>query len=150
MSEQTVTDPRPSRRSVLAAGAVGAGGLTLAACGSSGGDAGGGPTAAPSSSDGPMTLTALADVPVGEAISVPGPNGKAVIVGRPTETTAVAFSAICTHQGCTVAPGDGELDCPCHGSRYDLTGAVINGPAPEPLTPYQVHVKDGFVFDGAA
>jgi Rieske Fe-S protein len=146
MSEQTVTDPRPSRRSVLAAGAVGAGALTLAACGSSGGDAGGGPTAAPSSSDGPMTLTALADVPVGEAISVPGPNGKAVIVGRPTETTAVAFSAICTHQGCTVASKGTMLKCPCHGSTYNaLTGVNTGGPAPRPLAKIAVQVVNGEV-----
>ncbi len=46
-----------------------------------------------------------------------------------------ALSARCTHLGCTVAPsGDGQtLVCPCHGSRYGLDGAVLQGPAKESL-----------------
>ncbi len=58
-----------------------------------------------------------------------------IVVAQPTAGTVVAFSAICTHAGCTVAPAGKEFDCPCHGSRYDAaTGAVIQGPAPSPLT----------------
>jgi thiosulfate dehydrogenase [quinone] large subunit len=48
----------------------------------------------------------------------------------------VAFSAICTHAGCTVGFDQSatEFRCPCHGSIYNaLTGAVIRGPAPLPL-----------------
>ena len=40
-------------------------------------------------------------------------DGSPAIVARPTATTAVAFSAICTHEGCTVNPAGSELDCPC-------------------------------------
>ena len=54
------------------------------------------------------------------------------------------FSAVgttCTHLGCSVRPGKGQLQCPCHGSSYDLTGDVIRGPAQRPLNRYSVSVS---------
>ena len=40
-----------------------------------------------------------------------------------------AFSMACTHQGCiTNIVNAKQFDCPCHGSRFDVNGAVINGP----------------------
>jgi glycine/D-amino acid oxidase-like deaminating enzyme/nitrite reductase/ring-hydroxylating ferredoxin subunit len=46
-----------------------------------------------------------------------------------------ALSARCTHMGCLVAFNSAEKswDCPCHGSRFDLAGQVIEGPAVRPL-----------------
>jgi Rieske Fe-S protein len=59
-----------------------------------------------------------------------------------------AFTAVCTHQGCTVATVvDGIIQCPCHGSQYDAgTGQVRRGPATRPLAPVAVVVRSGKVF----
>jgi Rieske Fe-S protein len=85
-------------------------------------------------------------VPVRGAVSATGPKGEKLIVARPDQDTAVAFSAICTHQGCTVAPSGSQLHCPCHGSVYDaLTGKNVSGPAPRPLATFAVRVKAGEV-----
>jgi Rieske Fe-S protein len=45
----------------------------------------------------------------------------------------VVVSPICTHQGCTVGIEGSHLVCPCHGSTYTRDGAVVRGPAEEPL-----------------
>jgi cytochrome b6-f complex iron-sulfur subunit len=59
----------------------------------------------------------------------------------------VAYSAVCTHQGCTVAYKDGNLACPCHGSVFDPAdgAAVVAGPAPRPLPEIPVKVQGGEV-----
>jgi Rieske Fe-S protein len=61
----------------------------------------------------------------------------------------VAYSAVCTHQGCTVAykKQPRRLICPCHGAVYDPANdaAVESGPAPSPLQEIAVEVRDGEV-----
>jgi Rieske Fe-S protein len=85
---------------------------------------------------------------VGSSVSAKDASGP-ILVAQPTSGKVVAFSAICTHQGCTVAPAGTKFQCPCHGSMYDAaTGAVLQGPAPRPLTPVQVHVDGGNVVTG--
>lgn len=51
-----------------------------------------------------------------------------------------ALSSICTHQGCTVGYNGSanDLQCPCHGSVFSISGSVINGPALTPLRSYPV------------
>jgi cytochrome b6-f complex iron-sulfur subunit len=55
----------------------------------------------------------------------------------------VAFSAVCTHLGCTVQfePQMNRIHCACHGGVYDAhTGKNVSGPPPKPLTAYKVAV----------
>lgn len=132
-----------TRRSVLAGAGAGVGILALAACTSGPG----GGTTAPTDVDIPPgeVLAPVADVPVGGALSV-SVGSAPVLVTQPSAGQVFAFSAICTHERCTVGPGDGELRCPCHASRYDLTtGAVLGGPAPLPLPSIPVEIADGAV-----
>ena len=128
---------QPSRRHVVAA-VAGAGGLAaLAACGGDGSSssAGSGNSAGSAGGAAGTVLTALSDVPVGSSVSAKDSAGKPLLVSQPSAGKVVAFSAICTHQGCTVAPAGAKFQCPCHGSMYDAaTGAVLQGPAPKPLT----------------
>ena len=162
------TVPGISRRSLLAAGAIGIPGVALVACSQAKAPAGepaagsdsstssgspassgtGAPTSAAAGSRG-APLAKLSDIKVGEAVSAKGADGRPIIIARPTATTVAAFSAICTHQGCTVAPAGKELDCPCHGSVFNATtGAVIGGPAQRSLAPVKVTLSGEDVVAG--
>jgi 3-phenylpropionate/trans-cinnamate dioxygenase ferredoxin subunit len=61
--------------------------------------------------------------------------------------TLYAFSDVCTHQGCLLSDGDldgTELQCACHGSVFDITtGAVLDGPATQPIEVYPAREADG-------
>lgn len=78
------------------------------------------------------------------SITVNAPKDKILLMR--TSTTAVqAVSDICTHAGCGVLydPVGKVLNCPCHGSRYSLTGAVLRGPALTPLKQYLTELDPG-------
>jgi len=51
-----------------------------------------------------------------------------------------AFTSVCTHSQCTRnwVFGGPEATCTCHGSKYDWTGKVIQGPAPDDLVNYNL------------
>lgn len=168
MTDPTITDLAPAevRRRVvlLGAGAVGVAGV-LAACGgddtTSGSDdepgAGGATetpadspaqtpaqtpaeTAGPPPAGGSTGVVAVADVPVGGGVVI---AAEKIVVTQPAEGDVKAFGSTCTHQGCQVAEvADGEITCPCHGSRYSIEdGSVLGGPAPEPLPAVGVAVE---------
>ncbi|MDH6110936.1 thiosulfate dehydrogenase [quinone] large subunit [Kitasatospora sp. MAP12-15] len=104
---------------------------------------------APTGAGGSKVSVAVADVPVGGSATVKDPSsGDAVYIVQPTTGQYCGLSSVCTHAGCTVdPPKNGQLSCPCHGSRFDAaTGAVLNGPAVKPLPKYTV-TKDGDRLD---
>ncbi|MFB9701325.1 QcrA and Rieske domain-containing protein [Rhodococcus aetherivorans] len=133
-----------SRRSVLLGAGVGAVAAT-AACSTYGDEPASGQTSAAEDAGtdaaAGQPLAAVADIPVGGGRIFPDQK---VVVTQPAAGEVLAFSAICTHQGCTVAAvQDGTINCPCHGSRFNLDGTVANGPAARPLESRAVTVENG-------
>jgi cytochrome b6-f complex iron-sulfur subunit len=62
------------------------------------------------------------------------------------EREPIALYARCTHRSCLIGwqDEDGEFRCPCHGSRFDRSGAVLAGPAERPLERMAVEqLEDG-------
>ena len=75
-------------------------------------------------------------------------NKSAIILVRGPHGQIKAFSAKCTHLGCVVQyQSDRKVfHCNCHGSEFDLDGKNISGPAPKPLVPYRVELKNDDVI----
>lgn len=110
-----------------------AAGVELAACGSSL------RTVSPA---GTMLTLSYADFPAlataGGSVVVMVQGNFPLAVVRTSDSAAVALSATCTHQGCTleVPSGANELHCNCHDADFDLGGAVLRGPTIIPLPVY--------------
>jgi Rieske Fe-S protein len=147
------TAPCATRRAVLAmAGAAGVG-LALTGCQAYGetaqapadppaappadGGASGGASGAPPA--GAAALARTADIPVGGGKIF---EAQGVVVTQPTAGTFKAFSATCTHQGCTVTDvKGGTINCACHGSKFKVVdGSPAGGPAPRALAAKKITV----------
>lgn len=121
-----------TRRDFLSRTAATAGlGVLAAACGD--GQLSG--ILAPSNSGGGPLVITVANFPglanVGELVKV----GTFQAAKRTGTATFDAFDMTCTHQRCLTQITNGQrFDCPCHGSAFSSTGAVINPPATAPLT----------------
>jgi Rieske Fe-S protein len=78
----------------------------------------------------PSELSDAEQIPRGEGGLVRA-HGKLLAVYRDDAGETHVRSAVCTHLGCIVRWNDAERswDCPCHGSRFDVDGSVLNGPA---------------------
>lgn len=135
--------PPATRRGVLAgAGLAGLAGV-VSACGfggsgASSGSAGGGSTGA---------LATTSEIPVGGGKVF---AAKKVVVTQPEAGTFKAFSAVCTHQQCTVDKiANGTISCPCHGSTFSAKdGSVTGGPAPAPLPAESIKVSGNEIMLG--
>jgi 3-phenylpropionate/trans-cinnamate dioxygenase ferredoxin subunit len=94
-------------------------------------------------------------VSIGPSDAPLGPSGmrvatvgeREIAVGRREDGRWVAFDDTCTHEECPLS--DGELEgawivCYCHNSAFDLdTGAVVRGPAEDPIGVYPIREADG-------
>lgn len=132
------------RQSFVVAGAAVAGTAGLTACGAAedavqnaASSAASAASSAASSAAG--DLIKAAEIPVGGGTVFPDLK---VVVTQPTAGDYKAFSATCTHQGCSVeSVANNVITCPCHGSQFDAaTGAVKQGPATRPLDAKTVSV----------
>ena len=145
-SDPSTSPSQTSRRGMLlGVGIVGLAG-TLSACGGSKSDTSADPSQGSGDAPGQGTdggaLGKASDVPVGGGKIYPSQK---VVVTQPKQGEFKAFSAVCTHRGCTVdSISGGKIHCPCHGSAYNLAdGSVANGPAPKPLPPKNLNVSGG-------
>lgn len=88
-----------------------------------------------------LDLTAPANAPLrttGGSVLVDWTNGRTLLLARTSPTDVIALSAICTHEGCLVDFDSTQnlIVCPCHGSEFAESGAVVRGPARTPLVSY--------------
>jgi len=91
-------------------------------------------------------IVAASDLPPGRAFRFTDSNGDPAWLLHEPNGDFRAFSAICTHAGCSVSLSGGQFVCPCHGGRYSAAdGSVLGGPPPSPLPPLNIQVVDGDV-----
>jgi Rieske Fe-S protein len=141
------------RRNVIAGAGLGLAATALTACSTYGkqpaaSSASSAPApAAPGSPGAPApaaALTKTADVPVGSGVILDD-----IVVTQPTAGVFKGFSSVCTHAGCKVSKiENGTIDCPCHGSKFSLEGAVVQGPAKDPLEAKAVSVQGDSIVAG--
>lgn len=131
-----------SRKTAIISGGVVLAAAALSACttyGKAPSPASGPPSEGPTAPGPPgaAALATTADVPVGSGLIVDD-----VVLTQPSAGVFKAFSTVCTHAGCAVSKiADGTIDCPCHGSKFNLDGTVAKGPASRPLEPKSIAVK---------
>jgi cytochrome b6-f complex iron-sulfur subunit len=71
-----------------------------------------------------------------------------LLVRNPENEKISAVNPKCTHQGCIVdwKADEKHLVCPCHGSKFDADGELLEGPATEPLPTYETKEEDDLVL----
>ena len=98
---------------------------------------------------GGVKIASASAISVGSSFQFTDRQGSPAFLLQPASGKYLAYSAICTHQGCIVGfdSGSDTFQCPCHGAGFaGLTGQVIAGPAPSPLTQIQVVESGGYIY----
>ena len=91
-------------------------------------------------------IVAASDLPPGRALRFADGNGNPAWLLHEPNGDFRAFSAICTHAGCSVDLSGGQFVCPCHGGTYSASdGSVLGGPPPSPLPALRIKVVSGDV-----
>ena len=82
---------------------------------------------------------------VGGAATVTVSTGT-YLVARTAQAAVTTVTAVCTHEGCAVSGFANSLYvCPCHGSEFNTSGAVVQGPAISPLRQFPTTFADNVV-----
>jgi cytochrome b6-f complex iron-sulfur subunit len=141
------TDSEFSRRTFLQLLAAGAGVAFLHGCGAAS-------TSSQNATAPGSTANPIGAIVAGNEFVITGggalKNGQALAFRLPDQSPGIVFvtnngelralSSKCTHMGCTVEwqTERDDIKCPCHGSRFDVAGKVLNGPATKPLAAFKV------------
>jgi thiosulfate dehydrogenase [quinone] large subunit len=106
------------------------------------------PAPAPRVPAGAVRLAPSSRLPRGQGATYRDPaDGSPDIVIRAADGRLRAFSAVCSHAGCTVGFEGGQIVCPCHGGTFDArTGQVISGPPPQGLAAKRVVESGGSIY----
>jgi Rieske Fe-S protein len=162
MAEPPEIVPAASRRALIA-GVGAAAAVVVAGCSTynanNGGVDAGAPTTSPAApgtgAAGGGSASAAAPAALATTAEIPVDGGKIladqkIVITQPTAGSFKAFTAVCTHQGCTVGSiSGGAIHCPCHGSAFSIKdGSVVNGPAASPLAPVAIKVDGTSIVQG--
>jgi len=98
---------------------------------------------------GGVKIASASAISVGSSFQFVDKQGSPAFLLQPAKGKYLAYSAVCTHQGCIVGfdSGSNSFQCPCHGATYNgQTGQVMAGPAPSPLTKIHVVESGGNIY----
>lgn len=102
-----------------------------------------------SGSTGKKPIAKVSSLGIGKALRIQDANGAPAFLFR-TTSGVIAYSAICTHQGCTVnfASASGHFLCPCHGAEFDpqSDAKVLAGPTRTPLAKIKLDIQGDEIY----